>query len=128
MNVVVIDSGQLPAGTDFPLLDPERFGWEEYPRLGGEALAERCWQADVIVSVNTPLPAEALGGLARLKLVVTGDNPVELVDIHQAAARQLTLIHAAQDADLASQAGASVFCSQAVNAIQAFFKHQQTLG
>ena len=66
IKVVVVDGAQLPAGVDFPPLDAAKYGWEQYPALTEEDIAERCWRADIVVALATPkrIAASIGSGLA----------------------------------------------------------------
>ncbi|WJW75838.1 hypothetical protein QVG61_01750 [Thiohalobacter sp. IOR34] len=116
MKVVVVDAAHLPGAVDFPMLDMDRFGWEQYPQLEGEALRERCWRADVVVSLATPLTAADLEAMFKLRLVlVAGELPV---DDEAAAARGIELVRLA-GVDWARPDQAAVFCRDVVQAIEA---------
>ena len=48
------------AMADLPMLELDKFGWQQYPVLEGEELAEQCWRSDMIVSVDTPIDLAAI--------------------------------------------------------------------
>ncbi len=60
MNVVVGDGAHLAGEADFPMLELDKCGWQQYPALQGEELAERCWRSDVSVSVDTLIDRAAI--------------------------------------------------------------------
>jgi hypothetical protein len=70
VKVVVLDAGRLPAGVDFPPLKAAKYGWEQYPALTGADIVDRCWRADILVSLGTPIHGATLAELHRLKLVI----------------------------------------------------------
>lgn len=41
VKVVVLDGARLPADVEFPPLEVDKYGWEQYPQLSGEDIAER---------------------------------------------------------------------------------------
>ena len=74
IKVVVVDGAQLPAGVDFPPLEAAKYGWEQYPALDDDDIAERCWRADIVVALATAIELTTLEKMPRLKLlVVTGE-------------------------------------------------------
>jgi hypothetical protein len=60
IKVVVVDAAQLPPGVEFLPLEARKFGWEQYPDSSHDELAERCWKADVLVSLATPIKRKLL--------------------------------------------------------------------
>jgi phosphoglycerate dehydrogenase-like enzyme len=83
MNVVVVDGARLAGEVDFPMLELPKFGWQQYPELPPDELAERCWRADIIVTVATPF---------KLKLIAVAGEDASLVDAQAAAARGITVL------------------------------------
>ena len=86
IKVVVLDAAQLPAGVEFPPLETAQYGWEQYPGLAGDEIAERCWRADIVVSLSTAIDRTNLEKMQRLKLLVCAAQSCQQLD--QGAARQ----------------------------------------
>ena len=87
LKIVVVDSAQLPSGTEFPPLKAVKYGWEEYPSLRAEELPERCWRAEIVVllSPDRRVDRAIMEKLPRLRLLIAvGDAAAQL---DQAAAR-----------------------------------------
>ena len=57
---MVADGAHLAGEADLPMLEPDKLGWQQYPVLVGEELAEQCWRSDMIVSVDTPIDLAAI--------------------------------------------------------------------
>jgi lactate dehydrogenase-like 2-hydroxyacid dehydrogenase len=70
IKVVVVDGAQLPAGVDFPPLEAAKYGWEQYPALADDDIAERCWRAAIVVALATAIDLTALEKMPRLKLLI----------------------------------------------------------
>jgi lactate dehydrogenase-like 2-hydroxyacid dehydrogenase len=119
MNVVVVDSAHLAGEADFPMLALDKFGWQQYPELTGEEVAERCWRADIIISVDTPIDKRVIDKAFKLKLIVAAANAVGHIDREAAAARGITVCHV-PGADPAQAAAAEAICTQVVETINAY--------
>ena len=68
VKVVVVDAAQLPAGVEFPPLEAEKYGWEQYPGLDGNDIAERCWRADIVVTLGAAIDSASLEKMHKLGL------------------------------------------------------------
>ena len=120
MNVVVVDSGVL-GDADFPMLDLNKFGWEQYVKLEGEDVEERCWRADIIVSVSTPINQAIIDKAFKLKLIVAAGDSVNHIDLAAARAREITVCNLpGLRADNASDG--QQICDQVVDTINAYLK------
>lgn len=117
MNIVVIDAAALPQGVDFPLLNWNKYGWEQYLALPGRDLVERCWRADIVVSLTTDISAEALAGWHKLALLVVPENGS--VNVDRAAMREDIEI-AEVPGSLEGIENAEQYCQGVVAAIQRF--------
>ncbi len=125
IKVVVLDAAQLPAGVDFPPLDIDKYGWEQYPQLVGEDIAERCWRADIVVTLGTPVEPSALGRMVKIGLLICAGGACAQVDQVTVAERGVELL-AFPDADYATVASAQDLCdrvSAAINHYIRTFKH-----
>jgi lactate dehydrogenase-like 2-hydroxyacid dehydrogenase len=92
MNVVVVDGARLAGEVDFPMLDLPKFGWQQYPELQPEELVERCWRADIIVTVATPIDQAVIDKAFKLKLIAVAGEDASLVDTDAASARGITVV------------------------------------
>ena len=119
MKVVVVDSARLGAEAEFPPLAADKFGWEQFPALDGEELAERCWRAHVVVTVATPLDAQAMERMTMLSLVVVAGEAAGHVDLDAARAAGVAVCHV-PDADPADPTKAQHICDEVVANIDAF--------
>ena len=72
LKIVVLNSAQLPSGTEFPPLKAMKYGWEEYPSLRAEELPDRCWRAEIVVLVwsDTGVDRAIMDKLPRLRLLI----------------------------------------------------------
>ncbi len=121
MNIVVLDYACLPSGVDFPPLALDRYGWEQYPRLPAGEVTERCWRADVIVTLATPVSAAQLKQLGKLKLIVAGAREPALTDLAAAQERGIAVRTVAlPQGDDASAAEGT--CREVVANIEAFLR------
>lgn len=92
MNVVVVDGARLAGEVDFPMLELPKFGWQQYPELQPDELAERCWRADIIVTVATPIDRAVIDKAFKLKLIAVAGDDASLVDAQAAATRGITVV------------------------------------
>jgi hypothetical protein len=117
MNIVVIDAEALPQGVDFPLLDLDKYGWQQYLALEGDDLVERCWRSDIVISLKTDINAEALNGWHKLSLlIVPADGSVS---VDESGLRDEITV-ARIPGDLTSTANAEAWCAAAVDSIHTF--------
>lgn len=121
MNVVVVDGAHLAGEADFPMLDLDKFGWQQYPELVGEELAERCWRSDVIITVDTPIDKAVIDKAFKLKLIVVAGEDTSHVDIDAAKARGITVSHVPGGKPQEVAASESI-CNQVVANINAYLK------
>lgn len=82
----------LKGEADFPMLDLPKFGWQQYPALSAEEVAERCWRADIIVTVATPIDSEVIDKTLKLKLIAVAGVDDSIVDKAATAARGITVM------------------------------------
>jgi phosphoglycerate dehydrogenase-like enzyme len=121
IKVVVLDGGRLPAGVDFPPLQVEKYGWEQYPQLSSDDIAERCWRADIVVTLGTPVNRVVLEKLTRVALLICAGEACSQVDHTVATARGVELL-VFPDADLLSNAGAQDLCNRVSAAINHYIR------
>jgi lactate dehydrogenase-like 2-hydroxyacid dehydrogenase len=92
VKVVVLDAGLLPDDVDFPPLEAARYGWEQYRALSDADIVDRCWRADILISLGTPIDGTTLEKLHRLKLVIGCADSLAGIDQATARARGVELL------------------------------------
>ena len=123
MNIVVVDGAHLAGEADFPVLDYPKYGWQQFPALSGDELAERCWRADVIISVDTPIDQSVIDKAFKLALIaVAGDNTAH-IDMAAAQARGIAICHV-PDADPSNPQHVAHICSQTIANIAAYLRKE----
>jgi phosphoglycerate dehydrogenase-like enzyme len=121
IKVVVLDTARLPGGVDFPPLELDKYGWEQYPGLTGDEVAERCWRADIVVTLGTPVDQAALEKMHKLGLVICAGEACSEVD--QVAARERGVeLMAFPEADYTSVGGAEDLCARVSAAIEHYVR------
>lgn len=121
IKVVVLDGVRLPAGVEFPPLAVEKYGWEQYPQLCGDDIAERCWRADIIVTLGAAIDRTALDKMVKVGLVICAGSACAQVDQAAVAARGIELL-AFADAELGAAAGAQDLCDRVSAAINHYIR------
>jgi len=116
IKVVVLDAVHLPAGVDFPPLDLDKYGWEQYPQLSREDIAERCWRADIVVTLDSPIDRNTLEKMAKIGLLICVGESCARVDQAAAASRGVELL-AFPEAELGVPAEAQDVCNRVSAAI-----------
>jgi len=125
MNIVVVDGAHLAGEADFPMLDWPKYGWQQFPALSGEELAERCWRADVIISVDTPIDQAVIDKAFKLALIAVAGDSIEHIDLAAAKARGITVCHV-PDAQPANPQHTARICTQTIDNIAAFLRGAPT--
>lgn len=119
MNIVVLDAQHLPSGVDFPPLQAAKYGWEQYPCLDQEGITERCWRANILISLQTPLSNELLDRLTRVVMVISPDDSKIVMD--DAYLGRRNIVWQRIDNRLpGTTAQANVFCERVVQIIDQF--------
>ncbi len=121
MNVVVVDCSVLGEDTDFPMLDIDKFGWEQYLSLEGDDVIERCWRADIIVSANTAIDQTVIDKAFKLKLIVAAGDSTNHIDMKAAKNREITVCNV-PGLSPGNIADNQKICDQVVENINAFLK------
>jgi len=119
MNVVMIDSNNLPGEVDFPELDLDKFGWQQYLNLEQDEVEERCWRADIIVSAAMPVDHIVIDKAFKLKLIVAAGKNYEHIDMAAAQKRGIKVCHV-PELDCTDKNNTPEICSQTVETINAF--------
>ncbi len=123
MNIVIVDAKRLPPGAEFPELKSLRFGWEQYGEVAPEDIAQRCWRADIVVSLATPLTEPQLTGMEKLKLIVLPVGADRLMDLATAQRRGVKVCTVA--GDWKTPAGASAWCQAVIDTIDGFMRGER---
>lgn len=121
MNIVVVDSTRLAGEADFPMLDWPKYGWQQFPDLQGEELAERCWRADVIISVDTPIDSHVIDNSFKLALIAVAGEDASHIDLAAAKARGINVCHV-PGAQAADPQHTARICAQTIDNITAFLR------
>ena len=121
IKVVVLDCGRLPAGVDFPPLRVDKYGWEQYPQLSADDIADRCWRADIVVTLATPIDEPALEQMSRLGLLICVGEACAQLDQAGALARGIELL-AFPDVQYSSTATAQDLCDRVSAAIDHYIR------
>ena len=120
MNIVIVDTKQLPPGAEFPELKSPSFGWEQYGEIAPAEIARICWRAEIVVSLVTPLTEPQLAGMEKLKLIVLPGGADRLVDLDAARGRGVKVCTVPGDWQTSAQA--AVFCQAVADTIDGFMR------
>lgn len=121
IKIVVLDGARLPEGVDFPPLEVDKYGWEQYPQLAPEELAERCWRADIVVSLGTAIDAPALEKMMKIGLLICAGEACSHIDQEVVRIRGIELL-AFLDEDFRSVEGAQDLCNRVSSAIDHYIR------
>lgn len=121
MNVVMIDSANLAGEADFPMIDLDKFGWQQYLQLEQNEVEERCWRSDVIVSAATTVDRAVIDKAFKLKLIVAAGKRYDHIDIKAAAERGIKVCHV-PGLDHSDKNSTDKICSQVIDNINAFIR------
>jgi phosphoglycerate dehydrogenase-like enzyme len=122
MNIVVVDGAHLAGEADFPMLDYPKYGWQQFPALSGDELAERCWRADVIISVDTPIDQSVIDKAFKLALIAVAGDDTSHIDMAAAQARGIAVCHV-PGADSANPQQTAHICTQTIANIAAYLQN-----
>ncbi|MDH5485434.1 MAG: hypothetical protein OEY43_09400, partial [Gammaproteobacteria bacterium] len=86
MHIVVVDAQNIAGDVDFPMLELDKFGWEQFCGLDSDEVSQRCWRADIIISATTPIDKKVIDEAFKLKLIVSASDSFEGIDIEAASA------------------------------------------
>lgn len=121
MNIVVVDGAHLAGEADFPMLDYPKYGWQQFPALSGDELAERCWRADVIISVDTRIDQAVIDKAFKLALIAVAGDDTSHIDMAAARARGISVCHV-PGADPVNPQQAAHICAQTIANIAAYLQ------
>jgi len=89
----MLDSGQLTGEVDFPEVDLDKFGWQQFVSLDETEVEERCWRADIIISTNTPVTARVIDEAFKLKLIIAAGDSTQHIDHAAASTRGIQVMN-----------------------------------
>jgi phosphoglycerate dehydrogenase-like enzyme len=121
IKVVVLDSGRLPAGVDFPPLQIDKYGWEQYPQLNSDEIADRCWRADIVVTLASRIDGAVLEKMSRVGLLICAGEACSRVDQTAAFASGVELL-VFPEAEYSSIASAQDLCDRVCAAIDHYIR------
>ncbi len=127
IKIVVLDSRFLPTGVDFPPLDADKYGWEQYPQLQEGDIAERCWRADIVVSLDSAIGVLELEKMVKIGLLICAGPACERIDQAAVAARSIELL-AFPEAQYNTRAEAQDLCDRVAAAINHYISNYETGG
>jgi phosphoglycerate dehydrogenase-like enzyme len=124
VKVVVVDAARLPAGVEFPPLEAEKYGWEQYLRLDGNDIAERCWRADIVVTLGAAIDSAMLQKMHKVGLLICAAEACAQLDQDAARARGIELL-AFPEAGIATANEAQDLCDRVCAAINHYLRMRQ---
>jgi len=125
MNIVMLDSGQLTGEVDFPEVELDKFGWQQFVSLDVTEVEERCWRADIIISTNTPVTAKVIDEAYKLRLIIAAGDKTDHIDHAAAEARNIKIMNVSGltgDEPKHTEA----ICNKVVEQINHWLKSQKT--
>jgi len=123
MNIVMLDSGQLTGEVDFPEVDLDKFGWQQFVSLDESEVEERCWRADIIISTNTPVTARVIDEAYKLRLIIAAGDKTDHIDHAAAEARKIEVMNVSGLTGDEPQHTEAI-CNQVVEQINHWLKNQ----
>ncbi len=118
MNVVVLGCERLPEEADFPSLNLQKFSWLQFLDLSNKDVVERCWRADVIVTIGIPVTAQVIEEAFKLQLIIAAGQHHDHIDMEAANNRGITVANV-PDEEL-NHENAQQICEQVVDIIDAY--------
>jgi hypothetical protein len=123
MHIVVVDAQNIAGDTDFPMLELDKFGWEQFCGLASDEVGQRCWRADIIISAATTIDKQIIDEAFKLKLIVSASDSFEHIDVEAASARGIKVCYA-PGFDPANAQSNETLCQLVVDNIHAFLKDE----
>jgi len=121
-NIVVLDAARLPADVEFPPLETKKYGWEQYPQLVGDDIAEHCSRADIVISLGTAIGLEDLEKMEKIGLLVCAGEACGQVDQVALATRGVEIL-AFTHVACGSGENDRDFCNRTVAAIDHYVRN-----
>ncbi|MDH5471654.1 MAG: hypothetical protein OEY87_02940 [Gammaproteobacteria bacterium] len=121
MNVVMIDSSNLAGEADFPMINLNKFGWEQYQHLEQNEVEQRCWRSDIIITAATTVDRAVIDKAFKLKLIIAAGHAYDHIDINAAQERGIKVCHV-PELDPSDKNNTAKICSQVIDNINAFIQ------
>ncbi len=123
MNVVVIDSTNIAGDADFPALNLQKYGWEQYPEIAPDKMEVHCWRSEVLISAEQTVDRAVLDKAYKVKLVVAAGDSTDHIDLEAAKERGITVCNV-PGKDPANAADADRICRVVVMNINDYIKDE----
>jgi len=120
----MLDSGQLSGEVDFPEVELDKFGWQQFVSLDDSEVEERCWRADIIISTNTPVTARVIDEAYKLRLIIAAGDDTGHIDYAAAKARNIKVMNVAGITGNDPHSTETI-CNKVVEQINHWLKSQQ---
>ena len=120
----MLDSGQLSGEVDFPEVELDKFGWQQFVSLDDSEVEERCWRADIIISTNTPVTARVIDEAYKLRLIIAAGDDTGHIDCAAAKARNIKVMNVAGITGNDPHSTETI-CNKVVEQINHWLKSQQ---
>ena len=124
MNIVMLDSKQLAGDADFPEVNLDKYGWQQFLSLDNDEIEERCWRADIVISTNTSVTAEVINKAFKLKLIIAAGDSTAHIDQAAADARNITVLNVPGITG-DSPENTQIICQQVINNIHNWLKQSR---
>ncbi len=123
MNVIMVDAGNLAGDADFPMINLNKFGWQQFIQLDENEVIERCWRSDIIISAGTPIDKQVIDNSFKLQLIVAAGDAFDHIDLDAAAQRGIKVCNT-PGLNPANTADTEKLCHQVIDNINAFLENQ----
>lgn len=121
MNIVVVDSNNLIGEADFPEIELNKYGWHQFTQLAEDEIYERCWRADVVISVSTPIPQQVIKKALKLQLVIAAGDSTDHISRQACEQRDIRIAHVpGLNGD--TPENTQIICQQVTDIINAWLK------
>lgn len=123
MNVIMVDAGNLAGDADFPMINLNKFGWQQFIQLDEDEVIERCWRSDIIISAGTPINKQVIDKSFKLQLIVAAGDSYDHIDLDAAAERGIKVCNT-PNLIPSNAADTDKLCQQVIDNINAFLENQ----
>lgn len=123
MNVIMVDAGKLAGEADFPMINLNKFGWQQFIQLDEDEVIERCWRSDIIISAGTPINKQVIDKSFKLQLIVAAGDAYNHIDLDAAAQRGIKVCNT-PGLTPSNAADTDKLCQQVIDNINAFIENQ----
>ena len=122
MNIVMLDSDQLSGDVEFPDINLDKYGWQQYLSVPDDEIEERCWRADIVISTHAPITKRVIENAFKLKLIIAAGDDTDHIDHEAANARNIRIISfSGLKGD--NQANTTKICNQVCEEINNWLEH-----